>query len=317
MVRQCYDWAQERQDLWSVTIWRQGQSRFHLRHDAYIARLQEARILLNPRVDRTEDATAIFQELLRDPVNTQRYGGFLDIGTEAFLYLLSIAMDGATDRESAAANFSRLLDGESGWYWLNSANDFKETLGLQVRDRDWQEGVLPEDLRHFSNNTPDAFEWLGETSLEMGFNWGPPNWSPLNPFRGTLSNIDLCGTVSETNFTNLAGISISHATALRIHDALFNAGYIDEGGTIRPLITTRGRDRFIRDFHVNDDHGRPLPAAQIGAIWDLIQAARPSYVERVDILMRSFTYRLYNHRFAYSMVLQWANWQETESAGTE
>jgi len=303
-------WANQAINTNLMTTWMYGRSLMDLRHDELVARMHRGRLFLTGRMraEHQDEAAELFRNMLERPVTTRRYGGFLDIGTESMFYLLSLAMtDPATiDRETAAERFSELIGGEEGWYRLNNNNDFKETLGLLVRGRDWRDKI-PQYNRELSTSLgeiPDPFESLGEWSLALGFDWGPPNWSPL---RSVLTNIDLCGHVEASSFANLGPVSVDEATQDRIMAQLRTDNFVDARGTIMPRLANLSQEDFVRDFHVSG-----LTPANISAIYEIIQQTRPSYLQRTDILMRSLRYRHYNDRMIYPLVSQWQAWRESE-----
>jgi len=162
-----------------------------LRYDNISARVLKGRLLMKMAQDAPDDkkylyynqARETFQAVLSDPVTTRKYGGFLDMGLQAFFGLVQIDLQSSRTVEEAAQK----LDRDVKWNWLFSpeGEDFMEALNLMTREESLTSKVTA------SLNTRDIIDResapdklarvirdlksiMGNISLYM--NW--PSWAP-------------------------------------------------------------------------------------------------------------------------------------------
>lgn len=306
-ARESYRWSSQQEALPLIAIWYYGMQHKDLVHDTLSARLQEARVEL--RRNQEGEATQIFQETLFDNLITSReYGGYLDIGTEAFFYLLSIAFNPYDDptvdnRDAVAERFTELIGGDNGWNWIDTHPDFKETLGLIIRQRDWRS--FAPNLPGFQNiQRSNAGQLIGQWMLELGVDWAPANNTSI------LLELDLSGTVYPSDFSRLAGTAVDAAT----QDAIFNIlqeeplRYIDEEGKLQPAFNPISQDTFVQRFRDADDLG--LTDQQIISIYrQMRDQIQPSNLTRMDLLMHSLGIRYYDHRLLQHPITMWQAWE--------
>lgn len=107
-----------------------------------------------------EEAAKIFKQVFDSPLATQKYGGFLNMGLEAFFSLLRIAIVTAKDKTEAAKYFDRLV---GDWQKIEQRPDFKESIGLLIRQRSLN-SLFSEVARI---NYPDWEEIAGDAQLKL------------------------------------------------------------------------------------------------------------------------------------------------------
>jgi hypothetical protein len=100
-----------------------------LKYDILLSRIVEGRLLA--KAGKYDAALEVFQKLFNEPAAFRKYGGFLDIGLQAFFSILQIALATSTSLEEASNKFQRLVP----WDRIASEAfvDFRESAGLLIR----------------------------------------------------------------------------------------------------------------------------------------------------------------------------------------
>jgi hypothetical protein len=166
-VRQGYDWAQTTHDRNLVMVISDSMNKKDLRYDSLLARVIEGRLLV--KAGRYGDALNIFQALLKEPEAAKKYGGFLDIGQQAFFGIMHISLLTAGTLNQAAANFERNID----WQTLAGDNmaDLRESLGLVIRDQSWKDKLKSGLEQAVKREVSSPSDFLGEYSLYLDRPW--------------------------------------------------------------------------------------------------------------------------------------------------
>ncbi|MBN3033707.1 MAG: hypothetical protein JW873_06395 [Candidatus Saganbacteria bacterium] len=134
-VREGRDWALMTHKRNLIAVEGLGMNKKDLRYDSLLARVIEGRLLI--KAGRYGEAVTIFQSLLKEPAAVKKYGGFLDVGQQAFFGLMQISLATAGTLNQAAANFAKNID----WQALAGENmaDLRESLGLVIRGLNWRD----------------------------------------------------------------------------------------------------------------------------------------------------------------------------------
>ena len=166
-VRQGHDWAQATHEKNVVVLKKWGMNKKDLRYDALLSRTIEARLLI--KAGRYGDALNIFRALLKEPEAVKKYGGFLDIGQQAFFGIMHISLLTAGTLNQAAANFERNVD----WQTLAGENmtDLRESLGLVIRDQSWKDKLKSGLEQAVKREVGGPSDFLGEYSLYLDRPW--------------------------------------------------------------------------------------------------------------------------------------------------
>ncbi|MDD5593222.1 MAG: hypothetical protein PHG97_00595 [Candidatus Margulisbacteria bacterium] len=144
-----------------------GLNRKDLRHDALQSEIFAARLLALKELKKPAEARDFspavkkFRAVLDSPEATQKNGGFLDLGLDAFVNLLHIAIVASHSRAEAAANFDKFVD----WNKVNALPDFKESLGLLVRE----ESFCSKLSNRTSETCPEPKEVISNVFLYFGW----------------------------------------------------------------------------------------------------------------------------------------------------
>ena len=183
-AKQSMRWTMSKVQLSLPYLWSYGMSRMDLAHDHLLAKLRVGELELL-RALRTKGgpknfgaAQKIFTELLDTPLVTRKYGGFGNLGLQALAYLTWISNYGASNKQDAAQKFDQIKIGNQPlWQLIDSNQDFKEMLGLLVRQRTVRNSL--NDV--FKIDLPDIWDVLGNIGLKM--DWKAWGFSPKNKGR--------------------------------------------------------------------------------------------------------------------------------------
>lgn len=172
-----YSWFRQKRQENAVILAANGMSLKDLRYGELRSQNLAGKIL---REENTADSIAraerMFKGVLAAPEATRKYGGFLDLGLDAFFNLALIALSNSPSKAAAAEKFSRMAD------WKNLPADLREALGFQISEVNF--------CWYFSHGTrrscPDLKDTLGNRALELG----EPDLAPEDT-RTVISKIPL------------------------------------------------------------------------------------------------------------------------------
>jgi tetratricopeptide (TPR) repeat protein len=186
-VRDAHVWAAANHEEGLVYLKKWGMNKKDLRYDTLTSKVIEGRLLI--KTGQYAEALKLFQALLREPEASKKYGGFLDIGLQAFYNILHISLATSPTLSEAARKFDTAID----WKQIASGDfvDFRESIGLVIRDQK-RTDVAREKIGEWAKTeVPKYSDILGEYSLLLGWpRLAPKEDSPIHQPNGEISLAD-------------------------------------------------------------------------------------------------------------------------------
>ena len=122
-------WAVQQHGNNTVGLFSDDMNKKDLKYDTLLSKNIEGRLLIKAK--KYDEALELFKALFNEPEAFKKFGGFLDIGLQAFFNILLLSLVTSTSLEEASQKFQRAIPWEK--IAAPEFEDFRESLGLIIR----------------------------------------------------------------------------------------------------------------------------------------------------------------------------------------
>jgi hypothetical protein len=158
------DWAKQKHGNNTVGLFFDDMNKKDLKYDTLLSRTIEGRLLIKAK--KYDEALELFKALFNEPEACKKFGGFLDIGLQAFFSIMLISLVTSSSLEEATQKFERAIP----WEKISSPEfeDFRESLGLLIRHQNLADkisGLFEVKMVNFSEKIGNLALYLDSPGL--------------------------------------------------------------------------------------------------------------------------------------------------------